>query len=192
MIQPLAVSTNDRKRIFVLWQQLVGGVGLDQQAVRRNVFESFALTQLAFVKKVAGKTEIRAEPGKGPGSSPPAHRNCAAQSRAPDADDRAAIRAAGPTPANSECSPAGCARRRGRAAREKPPPDRRKANPASSGLGRFRRRRWARRQENAPDFSARPACVRRDATGDSRSWAARFYFPAPARTPAASRFHRRR
>ena len=51
-------------QIFLRRQKLVGRVGLDEQTIRRNLFESFALAQFALVQKIAGKTEIRAELGE--------------------------------------------------------------------------------------------------------------------------------
>ena len=51
--------------ILMLRQELVGRVGFDEQPVRRNLFESFALAQFACMQKITGKTEIRAELGQG-------------------------------------------------------------------------------------------------------------------------------
>src|SRR5665213_2527094 len=65
MVQRPAVGTGEQMPVFFLRQNLVRRVSFDEQTVRRNFFESFALAQCSRVQKIAGKTETRTEFRKG-------------------------------------------------------------------------------------------------------------------------------
>ena len=64
MIQRRTIGGGEGMENFFGGQMLVGRVRLDKQAVGGNLLEGFALLQFSLVQKVAGETEIRAEPGE--------------------------------------------------------------------------------------------------------------------------------
>ena len=64
MIQGFAVRVGEGKTISVVRQKLVGRIGFNEEAIRRNAFEGLALAEFAFEQKITGETKIRAEFGK--------------------------------------------------------------------------------------------------------------------------------